>query len=37
MHGVKFGDAYKNRPSCGEFIDYVGEDIEGTLNKDLGH
>ena len=35
MHRVKFGDAYRNRPSCGEFIDYVGEDIGDTLNKDL--
>ena len=35
MLGVKFGDAYRNRPSCGEFINYVGEDIGDTLNKDL--
>lgn len=36
MHGVDVGSSYRNDKACAEFIDYLGEDLNEKLTKDLG-
>ena len=35
MHGVEIGSAYNNEIQCGQFIDYIGQDLKQNLNKEF--
>ena len=35
MHGVDIGETYRKDTACGEFVDYLGEDLGMKWNKDL--
>lgn len=35
MHGVDMGTSYESDMACGEFIDFIGRDLQQQLNKDL--
>ena len=35
MHGVEIGTAYNNEIQCGQFIDYIGQDLKHNLNMEL--
>ena len=35
MHGVEIGSAYNNEIQCGQFIDYIGQDLKQNVNKEF--
>ena len=35
MHGVDIGPSYRNDMACAEFIDFLGDDLDNNLVKDL--
>ena len=35
LHGVDIGASYRNDKACAEFVDYLGEDLNEKLAKDL--
>ena len=35
MHGVKHENAYKHDIACGQFIDYIGDELTKKLSQDL--
>ena len=35
LHGVDIGATYRNNKACAEFVDYLGEDLNEKLAKDL--
>lgn len=37
LHGIQHENAYKNDRVCGQFIDYIGDELCKNLSQDLAH